>query len=177
MDEINRKLLARIEKGIAITPEPFKEIARELGISQREVLKRLTLLKEDGVIRKFGASIKPNIVGFSANALVAWKVPEKRIQEVGTHLSKLSDISHCYERKPVRGRWEFNLYTVMHARERIGIERIVNQISVEMELNEYKILYSTRDLKRTKFWNIRVDGMQSKTSLMAPENRQEIDQI
>ena len=149
MDEIDRKLLAQTEKGIALTQEPFNEIALQLGIPQKEVITRLNSLKEEGVIRKFGASIKPNNIGFSANALIAWKVPANRIQEVGAYLSKLSDISHCYERKAVNGRWEFNLYTVMHARERESIQRIVNQISIETAVNEYKILYSTRDLKRS----------------------------
>lgn len=149
MDDIDQKLLALIEKGIALTPEPFNEVARELVITQKEVITRLTNLKEEGIIRKFGASIKPNAIGFSANALVAWKVPASRTKEVGSQMSKLSDISHCYERKPINGRWEYNLYTVMHAPERAGIQRIVNWISLEMALNEYKILYSTRDLKRT----------------------------
>ena len=171
------KLLARVGKGIAITPEPFNEIARELGITQKEIIKRLTLLKEEGVIRKFGASLKPNAVGFSANALVAWKVPADRIREVGTQLSKFADISHCYERKPVQGRWEFNLYTVIHATERVDIERMVNQISSVMKLNEYKILYSSRDLKRTKFCHGCSDELKSKTSVVTPENLQEVDQI
>ena len=177
MDEINLKLLAQVGKGIALKPEPFNEIARELGITQKEIIERLTLLKEEGVIRKFGATIKPNTVGFSANALVAWKVPADRIREVGTQLSKLTDISHCNERKPVQGRWEFNLYIVMHATERVAIERMVKQISVMMELNEYKILYSTRDLKRTKLCHGCSDELQTKTSVMSPKSPQEVDQI
>jgi DNA-binding Lrp family transcriptional regulator len=177
LDEIDRKLLALMEKGIALTPEPFSEIARELRISPSEVITRLTKLKDEGVIRKFGASIKPNNIGFSANALVAWKVPVDRVQEVGVQLSKLSDISHCYERKPVQGRWEYNLYTVMHARGRDSIQDTVNQISSGMAINEYKILYSTRDLKRTKFRTNNPDVIQSKASVMNSENPQEIDQL
>ncbi len=162
MDEIDQKLLARIEKGIPLIPEPFYEVAHELGITQKEVIARLNSLKKEGVIRKFGASIKPNNVGFSANALVAWKVPSHRIEEVGSQLSKLSGISHCYERRPIRGRWEYNLYTVMHARERGCIQDTVNQISVGMAISEYKILYSTRDLKRMKFCSGNLDTIQSK---------------
>lgn len=148
MDAVDRKLLAQTEKGIALTSEPFREIAEKLGITQKEVIARLNRLKDEGVIRKFGASIKPNNIGFYANALIAWKVPANRMQEVGVYLSKLSDISHCYERQAVAGLWEFNLYTVIHARERESLQQLVNQISSETAVNEYKILYSTRDLKR-----------------------------
>ena len=100
------------------------------------------------MIRRFGASIKPNNIGFSANALVAWKVPENRVQEIGDYLSKYQEISHCYERKTVLGRWDYNLYTVIHGREREVVQRMVKEISEGIAINEYKILYSTRDLKR-----------------------------
>ena len=148
MDEIDHKLLAGMEKGITLTAEPFKEIALQLGITPKEVVTRLCTLKEKGVIRRFGASIKPNNIGFSANALVAWKVPENRVQEIGVYLSKYQEISHCYERKTVTGIWDYNLYTVIHGREREVVQRMVKEISEGIAINEYKILYSTRDLKR-----------------------------
>jgi len=148
LDEIDRKLLAEMEKGLALTTEPFNEVACELGITPKEVIARLILLKEKGVIRRFGASIKPNNIGFSANALVAWKVPQERVKEIGDYMSKLQEVSHCYERKPVSGRWEYNLYTVMHSREREDVERMVDQSSKQLGISEYEILFSTRDLKR-----------------------------
>ena len=149
MDEIDIKLLAIMEKGIPLTPEPFNEIALEIGITPTEVVSRLRNLKEKGVIRRFGVSIKPNNIGFLANALVAWNVPDNRVQEIGTYLSKYQEISHCYERKTVKGRWDFNLYTVIHGKEREVVHRTVKEISGQIAINEYKILYSTRDLKRS----------------------------
>ena len=137
-----------MEKGITLTKAPFNEIALQLGITPKEVVTRLRKLKEKGVVRRFGASIKPNNIGFSANALVAWKVPENRVQEIGAYLSKYQEISHCYERKTVKGRWDYNIYTVIHGREREVVQRMVKKISGEIAINEYKILYSTRDLKR-----------------------------
>jgi siroheme decarboxylase len=177
LDEIDEKLLAQIIKGIALTPEPFREIARELGITQKEVVSRLTELKKEGIIRKFGASIKPNNIGYSANALVAWKVPADRIKEVGSQLSEHQDISHCYERKPVQGKWEYNLYTVMHARERENIQSMVNQISAEMAINEYKILYSTRDLKRTITSPSRPNSVQFQAFIQSTQNLSEMDKV
>ncbi len=177
MDEIDQKLLALVIKGIALTPEPFREIARELGITQNEVIGRLTELKKEGIIRKFGASIKPNNIGYSANALVAWKVPADRIKEVGCQLSKHQDISHCYERKPVEGKWEYNLYIVMHARERENIQSMVNQISVGLAINEYKILYSTRDLKRTMTSSSRPNAVQFPAFVHPTQNLSEMDKV
>lgn len=153
MDEIDVKLLVEMAKGIPLAGEPFYEISQQLGISEKEIISRLLKLKQEGIIRRFGASIKPSSIGFSANALVAWNAPENRILEIGEYLSKIPEISHCYERKAVQGRWDYNLYTVIHAQERESVHRLVNQLSLELGVREFKILFSGRDLKRTKFTN------------------------
>lgn len=147
MDAIDRKILLEAEKGLQLTPEPFKEIAAQVGITPKEVIERLKRLQETGVIRRFGASLKPNSVGFFANALVAWKVPQSRVEEVGRLFSEYDEISHCYEREPVAGKWEYNIYTVMHAHERETIQMLANQLSTATGLEEYSILYSKRNLK------------------------------
>lgn len=148
MDEVDYKILFETNKGLLLTVEPFNEIAAQLGITPQEVIARLVKLRDSGVIRRFGASIKPNDLGFSANALVAWKVPENRVQEVGSFLSQYSEVTHCYERKTIAGKWEYNLYTVMHARKREAIKLLVNNLSEATAVNDYLILYSTRDLKK-----------------------------
>jgi DNA-binding Lrp family transcriptional regulator len=121
-------------------------MAAQNGITPQEVISRLQRLQETGVIRRFGVSLKPSGVGFSANALVAWKVPENRIQEAAAFFSKRQEVSHCYERETVEG-WEYNIYTVMHAHERSIVEELVKQFSDATELTDYLILYSTRNLK------------------------------
>jgi DNA-binding Lrp family transcriptional regulator len=148
MDEFDLKLLISLKKGISLSPCPFSEIASELKISETEVLSRLNQLKEDKIIRRFGASIKPNGIGLSANALVAWKVPNQSVQDIGKYLSEIKEISHCYERTTGNPNWTYNLYTVLHAQTRLIIEQMVNDIASKLNL-EYKMLYSTRDLKRS----------------------------
>jgi len=148
MDEIDLKLLIHLKKGISLSPCPFSEIAAELKISETEVLSRLNQLKEDKIIRRFGASIKPNGIGLSANALVAWKVPKQNVQDIGKYLSEIKEISHCYERTSDNPNWTYNLYTVLHAQTRLIIEQIITELSSKLSL-EYQILYSTRDLKHS----------------------------
>ncbi len=148
MDELDSKILFETNKGLLLTPKPFNEIALKLGITHQEVIARLVKLRESGVIRRFGASIKPNALGFSANALIAWKVPENRVQEVGSCLAKYPEVTHCYERKAIAGKWEYNLYTVMHRKNAKPCEQLSMNLSVATTVNDYQILYSTRDLKR-----------------------------
>ncbi|MCL2476938.1 Lrp/AsnC family transcriptional regulator [Candidatus Bathycorpusculum sp.] len=146
MDEIDLKLLAGLKKGIPLSPSPFNDIALELKIPVEEVISRLNQLKANKEIRRFGASIKPNSIGISANALVAWKVPQQSVQEIGKALSEIKEISHCYERTTDNPSWTYNLYTVLHAQTRAEIETMVHEFSSKWNI-EYKMLYSTRDLK------------------------------
>ena len=101
-------------------------------------------------------------------------MPENRVQEIGVYLSKYQEISHCYERKIVNGRWDYNLYTVIHGREREVVQRIVKEISEGIAINEYKILYSTRDLKRS---NISLNNsvmIPAKASAILPNDFREL---
>jgi len=173
MDEIDRKILFETNKGLLLTPEPFNKIAIQLDIKPQEVIARLIKLREDGVIRRFGASIKPSDLGFSANALVAWKVPENRVQEVGSYLSKLQEVTHCYERKAIAGKWEYNLYTVMHAKKREVIEHLVKNCSKTTAINDYQILYSTRDLKKIYAQSISTAPLSTESSVETKENHVE----
>ncbi len=147
MDKIDETLLLELNQGIPLTPQPFTNIASKIGVSTDEVLTRLRRLKEAGVIRRFGAYIKPNDVGFTANAVIAWNLPQDRINEVGMYLSSFKELSHCFERAPVPERWTYSLYTVMHAQERETIEQMVKLLSETIGIQDYVILYSKRDLK------------------------------
>ncbi len=148
MDEIDFALLSELKQGIPLTPEPFNEIANKIGITPKEVFMRLTKLKETGVIRRFGVSITPNNIGLNANAVIAWNVPANRVSKVGLFFSSFKEITHCYERLIVPERWAYNLYTVMHAQERETIEQKVKQLSETIDISDYIILYSKRDLKK-----------------------------
>lgn len=148
MDRIDVSLLTELKQGISLTPQPFNDIASKIGISPSEVLTRIEKLKEAGVIRRFGACIKPNDVGFNANAVIAWSVPSDRINEVGQYLGSFREVTHCYGRQTIPERWPYNLYTVMHAQERQTIEQMTRLLAETIGVNDYVILYSKRDLRK-----------------------------
>jgi DNA-binding Lrp family transcriptional regulator len=150
LDKIDETLLLELNQGIPLIIQPFNSIASKIGVTPDEVLARLTKLKEAGVIRRFGASIKPNDVGFTANAVIAWNVPIERVNEVGAYFASFREVTHCYERQTVPERWEYNLYTVLHAQERQTIEMLTKLLAETVGVNEYVILYSKRDLKNGK---------------------------
>jgi|SRR3972149_2744488 len=148
MDEIDIRLLKSTQDGIPIISEPFKEIAKELRLSEDEVLNRLKSLRKEGVIRRFGASIGHRIIGISANAMCTWNVPDERVEEVGAIMAGFPEVTHCYER-PRYPDWKYNLFTMIHAYTREECEKIAKEISITTGITDYSILFSEREFKKT----------------------------
>jgi DNA-binding Lrp family transcriptional regulator len=138
-----------MQDGIPILKEPFAEVAKKMGISQEEVIARLKRLIKDGIIRRFGVSVNQRNMGIVANALVAWKVPQNRVEEVGKAMSSYSEITHCYERQIIPGKWEYNLFIVIHGYDRESCKQFIKKLSRAVGLEEYLVLFSVKQFKRT----------------------------
>jgi len=157
MDPTDLKILAALEDGLPLVPEPFGEIAKNLGFPADEVLARIQKLRQAGVIRRFGARINQRQVGIAANALVAWRC-NGTAEKTGAVLASFPTVTHCYERRPVPGRWEYSLYTVHHGRSRESVEDEVRKTAEAAGLSEYLILFSTEEFKRVPHVRIKENG-------------------
>ncbi|MEK9134342.1 MAG: Lrp/AsnC family transcriptional regulator, partial [Pseudomonadota bacterium] len=82
VDDADRRLLAAIQHGLPLTPRPYAEIGARLGLSEAQVIARLAHLKESGVIRRFGVVVRHHELGYSANAMVVWDVPDGQVAEL-----------------------------------------------------------------------------------------------
>jgi siroheme decarboxylase len=154
MDPIDRTLLAALEDGLPLVPDPFGEIGKRTGISGEEVLRRVRALRDAGIIRRFRARINQRKLGITANALVAWDCDGKPAEKVGALLSSFPCVTHCYERRPVLGRWEYSLYTVHHGFSQDAVEEEVRTLAGHAGLSRYLVLFSTEEFKRVP--NVRV---------------------
>ena len=154
MDPLDRRLLGELEGGLPLVPEPFRDIGERLGISGEEVIERLRRLTAEGVIRRFKARINQRLIGISANALVAWDVPDTGDGEAGQLLASYPGATHCYERTRVPGRWEYSLYTVHHGYTREEVLDEVRDIAAKTGIHDYVVLFSTKEFKRVP--NVRI---------------------
>jgi len=148
MDPTDIHLLRELERGLPFVPAPFEEIGDRLGLSGDDVVARIRRLKEAGVIRKFRARIDQRKMGICANALVAWKPARDGEVDTGNLLAAFPQVTHCYERKPVPGRWEYTLYTVHHGYSREKVVDEVKAVAETIQCPDYTILFSTREFKR-----------------------------
>ena len=148
MDQTDVCLLRELERGLPLVPAPFEEIGKRLGLRGEEVVERIQLLKNAGIIRKFRARIDQRKVGIIANALVAWKPAGSGENDLGQQLAAFPPVTHCYERKPVPGRWEYTHYTVHHGYSKAQVLEEVKDIAGQTGCHDYAILFSTREFKR-----------------------------
>jgi len=148
MDALDRELLAGLEAGLPLTSEPFETLGRRLDITGTEVRDRLGRLRNEGIIRRFRARIDQRKLGINANAIVGWKVPEERREEVGLLFAAHPCVTHCYERRPVPGRWDYTLYTVHHRADRDLVAGEVRDLAAAAGVSDYTIIFSSKELKR-----------------------------
>lgn len=109
---LDRKVLNRLQEEIPIEPRPFRALAQDLGMSEEELLKRISGMKGRGIIRSYAASLDHRRLGFKST-LLALKVPEGEIEEVARGLVKYKEVTHCYLRQG-----EYNLWVVFIYKEK-----------------------------------------------------------
>ena len=148
IDPLDKKIIAQIQGDIPLEARPFAAIAARLGIQETEVIERIRRLKAHGTIRRFGATLRHQEAGFGANAMVAWRVPDERIDEVGEALARFPAVTHCYHRPP-QGEWPFNLYTMVHGSSREECRRMAREMSEAVQIRDYTLLFSEREFKKT----------------------------
>ena len=148
LTELEKKIIASIQEDMVVTKRPYLKIARAIGVSETELLEHLKDLCERGVIRRFGATLRHQRTGFTANAMVAWKVGEDRIDEVGQKMASFQQVSHCYRRNPTHD-WPYNLYTMVHASDEQACHETAHKMSAATSVKDYTLLFSREELKKT----------------------------
>lgn len=148
LTELEKKIIAALQEDIEITERPYLGIARKLEISEPVLLETLQGLCDRGIIRRYGATLRHQKTGFTANAMAAWQVDEARIDEVGSKMASFREVSHCYRRNPT-DRWPYNLYTMIHASDEDACRQTAQNMSEATSVHTYTLLFSRKELKKT----------------------------
>ena len=148
IDELEKRIIALIQGDLSLDPRPFAMMAKSLGITEDEFVEKVKSLKKRGIIRRFGATLRHQGAGFSSNAMVAWLVPDERVEEVGKVMANFRDVTHCYQRRPQKG-WKYNLYTMVHGDNRDECLQIAKRMSQKAGISEYILLFSEKEFKKT----------------------------
>ena len=151
LDGSDRPLLQALTAGLALVPRPFAALAESLGREEAEVIARIAALAEAGILTRVGVIVRHRAVGWSANAMVVWALPEDRIAAAGAALARHPGITLCYQRRTVPGVWDYPLYSMIHARSRAEALAVLGRAAALPELAgaTHRALFSSRCFKQT----------------------------
>jgi len=139
-----------LQRDLPVSVRPFSEAATELGLSEESLLDRAWELQAAGIMRRFGAVLRHRQVGYMANGMACWIVPEARIEEVGLCAAGFHQVSHCYQRPTYPPRWPYNLFTMIHGQSKEEVEEVATAIAERTGIEDYVILYSTKEYKKER---------------------------
>ncbi len=145
----DKEIINLAQNDIEITKEPFKEMVEELGIGYDEFFESLERYKKSGLMRRYAGILNHKRAGFGANAMTVWDVDEDNGEEMGMKAASFSAVSHCYLR-PKYPDWNYNLFTMIHAKSKDEIDAIIKEMEQEIPHNSKRLLYSTREFKKVR---------------------------
>lgn len=144
-----KKILQIVQGDLPDSLRPYADIGEQCGVSEEYVVNFLSRLKESGIIRRFGATLRHQRAGWNHNAMVAWIATEEEAEKYGPIAATHPGISHAYYRPSPGPQWAYTLYTMTHGRTREECLKVVEELKDLWPLRQYAILESIRELKKT----------------------------
>jgi DNA-binding Lrp family transcriptional regulator len=150
LDDDDKCLLAALQEGLALVPRPYAVLAECSGLTEPAVLVRLRQWQMRGVIRRLGVIVRHRRLGFEANAMVVWDVPDDRVVSAGRWLAQQAGVTLCYRRERRPPAWNYNLFCMIHGRERTSVLERVDALTREGGLEQWPrdSLFSVRAFKQ-----------------------------
>ena len=149
-DMTDRKLLAAIEDGLAIVRQPYGDVAKSVGLDEADVIARLKRLTDGGVVTRLGCIVRHRALGYTANAMAVWDVPDDDVDAVAATFVRNARVTLCYRRKRLPPDWPYNLYCMVHAKSRNNALAVVDNLNATAGItrNVQSVLFSTRCFKQ-----------------------------
>nr|KJR71506.1 MAG: heme biosynthesis protein [Vulcanisaeta sp. AZ3] len=129
-------------RSIAVEPEPFNEVAKLAGTSVEGLGDLVRELMRSGIIRDFYATLDPENIGFSENAMVVFKATPELCEKA----ARIEETTHVVLREITFGEWPYNGYFMIHGVSKDVIGNAVLNIMHELGVSDYEVLYSIRNL-------------------------------
>lgn len=143
------EVIRELQEDVPLVSRPFSPMAERLGISLQEMFNIADSFQERGLMRRFSAVLHHRRAGFRSNAMAVWKVPSERAIEVGNIMAQSRWVTHCYER-PTFPDWPYTHFTMIHATSQDTCEDVAAELSEATGIDDYMLLYSTREYKKTR---------------------------
>ena len=150
LDETDQALITLIQTGLPLTPKPYADVAEKLQLSEEDVIQRIKRLNESDVIKRFGVVVRHHELGYKANAMTVWNIPDEVVSELGACMGQFDFVTLCYRRPRRLPEWPYNLFTMIHGKDRDDVLANIKLLAKRCNLDdvEHKVLFSTRRFKQ-----------------------------
>ncbi|MBF0392184.1 MAG: AsnC family transcriptional regulator [Alphaproteobacteria bacterium] len=150
-DPIDLRIVEATQAGLPLVARPYHAIAELLGLAPDDVMARMARMQDLGAIRRIGAVPNHYRLGWRANGMTVWDVDDSRVDELGERIGRLPFVSHCYLRPRRPPAWTYNLFAMVHGRDRAEAMRQAEAIRAELAdaCRVGEVLFSTMILKKT----------------------------
>jgi DNA-binding Lrp family transcriptional regulator len=149
-DPLDLALVHAVQDGLPLVPRPYAEIGRHIGLDEVEVRSRLALLQERGDIRRLGVVVRHRELGYRANAMVVWDIPDGQVGELGRHIGAQPFVNLCYRRPRRPPQWRYNLFCMIHGQSQDAVLTNLAGLIETCDLQgiEHEVLFSLRRFKQ-----------------------------
>lgn len=146
----DRGVLAAIEDGLPLVPRPYEVAARRVDLNESEVIERLERLIAAGIITRFGCVVRHRALGYAANAMAVWDVPDDIIDTLASRIVRNPHVTLCYRRPRHLPEWPYNLFCMVHAKTRAEALATIEDLNAlgELAMFNQTVLFSTRCFKQ-----------------------------
>lgn len=150
LNEIDMQLLAAVQDGLPLDPHPYAAIAERIHLSEADVIERLGAFQKEGIIKRFGVVVRHRELGYRANAMVVWDIPDEQVTRLGERLGRLDCVTLCYRRERRRPDWPYNLFCMIHGKSRDLVLERIHEIVDILDLHDIPrdVLFSGRRFKQ-----------------------------
>jgi len=145
-----RALAAALQEGLDLVAEPYTALAVRAGITEREVVATLGQWLEAGIVKRLGLVVRHHELGYGANAMVVWDAPDGQVAQYGRRVAALPYVTLCYRRARCLPEWRYNLYCMIHGRNREEVSRQIDAVNTSCGLSGLSsaVLFSRRRFKQ-----------------------------
>lgn len=146
----DRRLLEALEEGLPLVPRPYQALGERAGLAEDEVIEALRALTASGVIRRLGLIVRHRELGYRANAMTVWDVPDASVKDAAAALTGLPYVTLCYRRPRRPPLWPYNLFCMIHGKDRALVEAEIEEATCAAGLDGLPraVLFSRRCFKQ-----------------------------
>ncbi|WP_017905165.1 Lrp/AsnC family transcriptional regulator [Pseudomonas asplenii] len=143
-------LRRHLEAGLPLVSRPYRALADRITASEQQVLEQMRQWQEQGLFRRQGLVLNHRALGFTANAMLVLDIPDALVDEVGRRLGQAAGVSLCYQRPRRLPQWRYNLFCMIHGRQREQVEAHIQALLDEQQLSDlpHQLLFSTHAFKQ-----------------------------